>query len=354
MKNKIFIISFLSIIYIFMIITLLTPKKEVSKIERRTLATFPKYQMNTEYINKLERYLLDHFPFRETFIKIKTHFNFNILQKEESNDTYIINDYIFKSDYPTNNKSITNYIDYINNIIKDLTSNNNIYLLVVPDKNYFLNDKYLNIDYNYIYNRLYKELDINKIDIRNKLTLDNYYKTDNHWKQETLNEIVKEISNSLNLGYQEENYTKKTYNEFYGVNYGNTFFNQKPEVITYLYDDYITNAHVNYLENPHLHKVYNESKLSIMDSYDVYLDGASSYIEIYNNLSTNNKELIVFRDSFASSIIPLLIKYYSKITVIDNRYISSNSYKEIITYDNQDILFLNSTLLVNSSNTLRN
>ena len=42
------------------------------------------------------------------------------------------------------------------------------------------------------------------------------------------------------------------------------------------------------------------------------------------------KELVIFRDSFGSSISPLLINYYSKITIIDNRYISSNNYLNLI------------------------
>ena len=36
-------------------------------------------------------------------------------------------------------------------------------------------------------------------------------------------------------------------------------------------------------------------------------------IEITNPISTTTKELVIFRDSFASSITPLLINYYNKI-----------------------------------------
>ena len=63
---------------------------------------------------------------------------------------------------------------------------------------------------------------------------------------------------------------------------------------------------------------------------------------------------IIFRDSFASSITPLLIEYYSKITVIDNRYIHSSFYLENVEYKDQDVLFLYSTLIANESFTLKN
>ena len=51
---------------------------------------------------------------------------------------------------------------------------------------------------------------------------------------------------------------------------------------------------------------------------------------IYNENSFNDKELIIFRDSFASSLTPLLIKYYSKITLIDNRYIDIKNFLNLI------------------------
>ena len=90
-----------------------------------------------------------------------------------------------------------------------------------------------------------------------------------------------------------------------------------------------------------------------MDSYDVFLDGSSSFITINNPNSKDNRELVVFRDSFGSSLIPLLISYYSKITIIDIRYITSNYYLKKIEFTNQDVLFLYSTLLVNDSSSLK-
>ena len=90
-----------------------------------------------------------------------------------------------------------------------------------------------------------------------------------------------------------------------------------------------------------------------MDSYDVYLDGASSFIEITNNNSINDKELVIFRDSFGSSLSPLLVKYYKKITLIDNRYISRDNYKDLIEFNDQDILFMYSTLFINDSSSLK-
>ena len=260
---------------------------------------------------------------------------------------------IFKSNYPTNNKSINNFQNHINKILE----NNKIksaHLLVVPDKNYYIEDSlFLNIDYDYIYDEL-KKLDLELIDIRDIMELSDYYETDTHWKQEKLLKVIKELSSHLNFKYEEYKYNINTFDNFYGVYYGESAINRKPERITYLSNEIINNANVKYLENDKLTTVYNEANLKTFDSYEIYLDGASSFIEIINKDIKNKKELVIFRDSFGSSITPLLIPYYSKITIIDNRYINSVYYNELIDLDNKDVLFIYSTLIINNSYSLKN
>ena len=231
-------------------------------------------------------------------------------------------------------------------------SGNNVYFMIIPDKNYYLNDKnFLNIDYDYLYNNV--GIKYNSIDLRNILSLEDYYYTDTHWRQENLDKVVFELSKKMKFNYENIEYKKNNYSKFYGIYYGESL-NNKPDTLTYSTNDIIDNSKVFYLENDKLDSVYNSSKLGLMDSYDVYLDGASSFIEITNNNCYRDKELVIFRDSFGSSISPLLINYYSKITIIDNRYISSNYFKDLIKFDDQDILIMNSTMIINDSFTLKN
>lgn len=157
----------------------------------------------------------------------------------------------------------------------------------------------------------------------------------------------------MNFNYQETTYKKNEYHNFYGVYYGESAIARNPETITYLTNKNIENLEVTYLENKNLNTIYNLDKLNSLDSYEVFLDGASSYIEITNQNTSSNKELVIFRDSFSSSLTPLLTDYYKKITLIDIRYISSNNYLQLIDFTNQDIIFIYSTLLVNESSSLK-
>ena len=118
-------------------------------------------------------------------------------------------------------------------------------------------------------------------------------------------------------------------------------------------NDTILNAKVNYFENKNINSVYVKENLNNVDKYDIFLDGASSYIEITNPNNTSGRELVIFRDSFGSSLAPLLIEAYSKITLIDTRYINKDTYLNMLEFTNQDILFLYSTLIVNSSSILK-
>ena len=64
-------------------------------------------------------------------------------------------------------------------------------------------------------------------------------------------------------------------------------------------------------------------------------------------------ELVVFRDSFGSSLAPLLAGSYRKITLIDLRYISSDLLESYVRFQEQDVLFLYSALIWNQSGTIR-
>lgn len=353
MKNKIITIIFIIYITAFSILGIIIKDKDISISERRKLSTFPEFTLTNEYITKIDKYLLDHFPLRDNFRSIKANFNYNILNKLDNNNIYLKDNYIFKSNYPTNTKSISNFINKINLIQNNLTKDNNQYIMIIPDKNYYLNSKdFLHIDYNYIYNEIDK-LNIKTIDIRNIMTLNDYYETDTHWRQENLDKVIYQMSKVMNFNYHKINYQENIYNNFYGVYYGESAINRNPENLIYLTNQNINNLQVKYLENKNLNTIYNLDNLNSLDSYEVFLDGASSFIEIYNDNSISNKELIIFRDSFASSITPLLTEYYQKITLIDNRYINSNTYLNLVEFTNQDILFMYSTLIINNSSTLK-
>lgn len=351
MKNKVITIVFLIIIIGLGFISILAKDNLLSNFERRKLATFPK--LDKDFTTKLDDYLLDQFVFRNKLINLNSFVNRKILNKIDNNDVYVVGDTIYDKTYPLDEKQVTNFTKKVNYIINNYCNNNNVYYSIIPDKSKFLfHGKYLKLDYNKLYNLVTNNVRGNYIDIDKNLDIEDYYRTDIHWKQENLSDVVKKIVTTMGKEYKDIDYTKIKYDNFYGTSYSKAGTNIKPDVLTYLYNEDMENISVKHLEYGDKY-IYDTEKLTSLDSYDVFLSGASSFIEIENKEITDNSTLIIFRDSFASSIIPLLTPYYNKIVVVDLRYIDFNYAKEKLNFENSDVLFLYSTLIINSGDVLK-
>ena len=89
------------------------------------------------------------------------------------------------------------------------------------------------------------------------------------------------------------------------------------------------------------------------DPYELFLGGPLSLVTIENPVNTKGTHRIVFRDSFGSSIAPLLAQGYSKTTLIDIRYIHPMILKNFVDFTNADVLFMYSSMVLNNSETLK-
>lgn len=72
-------------------------------------------------------------------------------------------------------------------------------------------------------------------------------------------------------------------------------------------------------------------------------------MKITNPANPEGKRLVVFRDSFGSSIAPLLAQGYSEVVLLDLCYVNSAFVGQLVDFQNADVLFLYSTLLLNNS-----
>ena len=138
---------------------------------------------------------------------------------------------------------------------------------------------------------------------------------------------------------------------FYGVYYGQAALPVKPDKLYYLNNSVLEGCKVvSYDTGKAVETViYNMDKANGNDAYEIFLSGTSALQVIENPAAPKERELIVFRDSFGSSLIPLLVDEYSKITVIDTRYVNSLLLGNLVDFHGQDVLFIYSTLILNNS-----
>ena len=292
---------------------------------------------------------MDNFYQRETFRKLKTSVELDVFNK-----IYKYNDFLVEQIYPLDEKSATNLTNKIN-YIKDsyLNETNKIYYSIIPDKNYYTDNSHLKLDYDKMQQIMENNLNgLQYIDIFQDLSLDSYYYTDSHWKQEKLQNVAKTIAENMNFSIT-QNYNEQKVATFKGVYAGQLPINTKEDEIKILVNNVIADANAYNYETKEQGGIYNFKKLTGYDKYDIYLSGATPLIEISNANNKTNKTLVIFRDSYASSLAPLLTEGYSKITLVDTRYISPKILNEYVNFENADILFLYSTLIINNSMALK-
>lgn len=352
-KNIIVTVGFLTILLVVFFTNIIIKDKEISKSERRKLSQFPEINISKifsgDFTKDFDKYSVDQFIARDSFRSIKAFNSMYVFRQKDNNKLFEKDGAIYKIEYPLNTNNVQKSANKINEIYTKYLQNMNVYYSIIPDKNYYLeNDDHLKIDYNELSSIMSNSLkDLKYIDISNSLKLEDYYKTDLHWRQEKLNSVVNTIKTNMNLSTNEPKYEIKGAGEFYGTYYGQLGINVQPDDMYILTNETIEKCITYNYETKEYGKIYSQNKT--IDKYDIYLSGATPLITIENPNVNTKKELLLFRDSFGSSIAPLFVQDYSKITLIDIRYISSKLLDQYINFENQDVLFLYSSLILNQN-----
>ena len=192
-----------------------------------------------------------------------------------------------------------------------------------------------------------------EIDIWDLLSADDYYKTDPHWRQERLLPVAAAICEALGADAP-GTFTEKTLSPFYGAYYGQAALPMAPDTLTYLESADTKAAEVTGPELDGVQPVYRPELLDGTDGYDVFLSGAQAVLTVTSPNVHNGRHLVLFRDSFGSSLAPLLLGSFERITLVDLRYISAarlTDYADLS--DATDVLYLCSTAVWNNGGTLR-
>ena len=209
----------------FSVICWIKPADEYSSSERRKLSQFPKLTWDTiadgKFMTEFEEYTLDQFPLRDGFRNLKAWVSQNLLRKADNNDIYVADGYAVKMEYPLKEESIKNagmrFRKLYEKYLKD--SSGNIYLSLIPDKNYFLAESshHLSMDYEKFFSMMREEMPYAQyIDITQLLNEQDYYKTDVHWRQENIVDAAEKIAGEMGITLSGE-YEVKTLEEIFTV-----------------------------------------------------------------------------------------------------------------------------------------
>lgn len=356
-RNKIYVICFAVLFFGLTIFAWLKPADDFSATERRPLDQFPTLNAETifsgKFMSEFEEYTLDQFPFRDTFRSLKAMTHLYIFGQTDNNDVYIADGYVSKLDYPLSEKAMDNAINKFQNIYQKYIAGSDakVYYSIIPDKNCFLAEE--NGYPAYAFHDMLAYMgegltNMTYIDIAGLLSVDDFYYTDTHWKQENILDVAVTIGNAMGTPLQAE-YEKVTLEiPFYGVYYGQLGLPIEADEISYLNNALFEHCIITNHENGQQIPMYSMEKAEGRDPYEMFLSGSLAVITIENPNATTDKELVIFRDSFGSSLTPLLAEGYQKITILDARYLNEGMIGNFVTFENQDVLFIHSSGVINN------
>lgn len=340
------------------------PKQETSQSERRKLAQFPELSGETvldgSFMSEFETYTLDQFPMRDMLRRLKAQVHYNVLQQQDNHGIVLSDGCAVKLEYPLQEASVKYALEKFNTLYETYLKNtgSNIIFAVVPDKNYYLSQENggLSMDYEQLFSMVAEGTPwAQQVDLTQVLCLEDYYRTDTHWRQEKLLDAAGVLCEALGtmLPVQTDYRVTALDRSFYGVYYGQAALPMEPETMYIMNSDLLDGCTVYNYETGAYTAVYDMEKLDSSDLYEIFLSGATPLLRIENPAAQTQRELIIFRDSFGSSITPLLVQGYSTVTLIDTRYIAGSLLENYVDFHGQDVLFLYSSLILNSSSTLK-
>ncbi|MDR2957030.1 MAG: hypothetical protein LBU61_02460 [Coriobacteriales bacterium] len=348
---------------------IIAPNPDVLVSERRQPAQLPALSLdtvlNSRFMNSFENYTADNFIFREQLRTIRSVMVLQALHMSDKDGLYIGAAGAGKIT-PINATGLLAWASLMEQLQQDLatqSANLSFYYAIIPDKSLYDERALPGYDPDLAADMLSGRLPgITAIDLTDAMIASDYYRTDLHWDQAQLGQrpgdVVDVITTSLGCqNRQTADYTVHDAGEFTGVYPGQLALNLPADRLRYLNSPFIDKMVAHYLdprtgefvEGP----VYDLAAGAGRDGYDLFLRGAQPLVIVENTVAQSDRELYIFRDSYTSSLAPLLATEYARVTLIDLRYIDYRVLPQYVSFtSDSDVLFLYGSQILNDPSVL--
>ncbi len=347
--------AFLVVMLLIILGNVLHKNRDYSESENRVLAQRPTFTAASlesgAFMEDVEDFVSDQFILRDQWISLSVLENL-ALGIRESNGVYIgKKNYLFEISDEPNQDAIDNNLTAIANLAAAHQDINTV-MTLVPNSIYILDqllpvnapvrDQSADIAYaeekvgdSVRFVNLIEPLSAHKEEYI-------YYKTDHHWTTLGASYAFEAMSEALQIeGSAIDYHIYPVTHNFTGTlasTSGYTF--DKDTINIYAPIDNDVQCLVTYVDDgTKAASVYDTSALDGKNKYEVFLGGNYARIDIATT-SESEKNLLLFKDSYANCLIPFLLPYYQNIIVIDPRYSYESATSLISDNSITDILFL--------------
>lgn len=363
--NQVFSLVFMGLMVLLLVMNILHKDLPKSEAENRTLEQRPALSISDivsgKYSSKFSDYVSDQFPMRSGFIKAKSRFDL-LTGKDKINGVYIGKDgYLMEGFKMASDEVTQTKIDAINKFAQN-NSKLNVSVLLSPNKveiykNYL--PKFAPEDSQTEYMKVLKSKLNSKVKLVDVISTFNrlknneqlYFKTDHHWTVEGTYAAYEDYCKAMNLQPANRNSFTNSLasNDFYGsLYYKNAAGIGKPDQLYLSLQQDNNPVLVKYFDTKKkVASLYDVSKLSTKDPYQVFTGGNHTQIRIRTNIDTERK-LLVIKDSYANAMLPFLVNNFSEINVVDMRYFTGSIKDLMNNAEVTDVLILGN---INTFNT---
>lgn len=348
---------FILLLFVFMLVNIAVPDREISEEENRVLETRPSLSMGTvmngDFMEQWENYQSDQFAGRDFWRSFKVALD-RLGGARMENGVYIGKDgqLMEEIEVPDDGQLEAN-LSALRQFTEDWPDIRTTVMLI-PDAACILSDSLPAFaaveDQRQLFGVAEQRLGdsvnwVDTVSILNNHTSDKlYYKTDHHWTTQAAFYVFRESASSLGIeGEVGDGFVSYTVSDdFNGVLAAKSGIGLSEKETIDIYaptqgDDDVVLSYVD--EGRKTTSLYDSSKLETRDQYSVFLGGNASVIDI-KTVSSSQKRLLVLKDSFANCFIPFLAPYYREIVVVDPRYYSGTIGDIMDTYRITDALVL--------------
>ena len=353
-------VVFIAVIGVFFVLNLTVPAPAILMSERRLPAKLPEISVKSiisgDFMSKFDNYAADRFVFRDTFRSIRAFTVYDIYMQTDKSGLYRTDSVGAGEFKRIDETSFKQTAERIKKAAESMDAYDmNVYYSVIPDKSVFAGRYMPGFDLSAAEAILFDVFgDYTYIALSDKLGAGCFYKTDIHWNQPKVLGAASHILSSMGVNPNMDGFQEKRAGGFRGVYAGQVALPMDADIMDYLELPGLT---VSYLSEKTLEfepgPVYDTALFAGGDPYDLFLRGTQPLIVLENDAAPE-RELYLFRDSFGSSLAPLLAASYSRVTVIDLRYIHLSLLDQFIEFKpGSDVLFIYSSQIFNNPSILQ-
>lgn len=281
------------------------------------------------------------------------------VQEDTQPEVYVYRGYAAATDAPWSEKSLDFAAKRLGHLLETYFTGEGYrrYLAVVPDKAQFTEppEGYTPAGAQETADYLAQRLPVEEIGIAPLLSLEDYYRTDPHWRQERLHPVAQALADAMGVSLPDtaEESLHTLAGEFHGSYWGKTAEPLAADVLSYITSPLLDGCVVYDYETDSTGGVYDLTAAE-KAPYDLFLSGSKALLRIENPAAGNDRTLIVFRDSFGSSLIPLLAQGYGTVYAVDIRYLATDALARVVTFPEEaDVLLVYSATVLQNSVTLK-